>query len=736
MKLRSEHIISAAIIVLLLAFAFTRSEGRQGAASARAPLSILFLMDSSASMLKTDPQALRKAAAQAVIALLAPDDEVAIVEFDAEGREISSWIAARERAQLFRFVDRIGDSGSHTDMRAGLQISLGLFESVAQNRRKVIFLLSDGDLDPYPRDPVYAPDHLSFAVDMARLSGEAERQMRLEYKNRLAPRARRMIFSEQMPELRRREIEIFTIALGSAAGRGTEAEQLLSQLASETSRHPTEVHHFHAADAPDLLDVFTRLLAYMTDLTIYRQESSEIVAGNMASMELDTLALAPRLFVVAGSESEFALQTGDGSVVSPEAGTHRNLRLYTLDGQALPVAYRYGFTGGQGRYGILWAGGSALQVELTGLAPEYQFGQTVKARAVVRARDGSVDSSLFTVKSVEAVLTPSDPARRQEAVRLELKREGSSYPLEYRPEAAGDLQMQIFVRAVDAQGRDVLPRPSLVHQFRVLPRFYVTPEMIDFGTAGGGREIEREIEIHCGLSAPVDVAIDGRVKMSSSSSYSDAAGSDVPAIAASKFNLAPGEIVKRAIRLQLPAGTAYGDYEGEIVVRASNGEQDVIAFRVHVPSFWESFRVPLILIPILLAALLVYLGYIWGILGSPRGVLRVVEGPPGNLEPTIRLSRVRRGLLARWFNFRRHRLPLEELRLPSWEKNLEIELVFWRFGPVYLRNLGDPKTGGAVQIEGKRPGARPIKRGPGEKHRLVDGETIIAGKYKLQYKNR
>jgi Mg-chelatase subunit ChlD len=146
-----------------------QSDQAAPATSDRAPLSLVFLMDASGSMQENDPQRLRKAAAQAVVSLLNPEDEVAVVEYAAEGRAIISqdgqpWSRADRQEALFKAIEEIGDRGGYTDFYAGLRAGLTAFEGVPETHRKIMLLLTDGILEPNPLDPSYAPHHVSYRL--------------------------------------------------------------------------------------------------------------------------------------------------------------------------------------------------------------------------------------------------------------------------------------------------------------------------------------------------------------------------------------------------------------------------------------------------------------------------------------------------------------------------------------------------------------------------------------------
>jgi hypothetical protein len=137
---------------------------------------------------------------------------------------------------------------------------------------------------------------------------------------------------------------------------------------------------------------------------------------------------------------------------------------------------------------------------------------------------------------------------------------------------------------------------------------------------------------------------------------------------------------------------------------------------------------------LLLVSLLTYLAYIWGILGSPVGVLVPVSTPPGILIAPIKLGRVKRGLLSKWLNWRRNLLRIgaekTEIRLAGLPPGLLVELAFYRPGRAYDRNLS-PK--GALSIHIEEPGLGRLERKPGQRFSFRHNCILEIGGYKLRY---
>lgn len=144
------------------------------------------IIDSSGSMLQTDPSNLRKAAARLFAQALDPNDRITIVGFSSSAYVV--WrlqSAGSSRSQISQEIDiRIGSSGG-TNISDGLRIAYGQLND-GSNRRKSAILLSDGMQDGAPYDSqwqaAFAAKHwpvytfgLSQGADVNRLSDIANR---------------------------------------------------------------------------------------------------------------------------------------------------------------------------------------------------------------------------------------------------------------------------------------------------------------------------------------------------------------------------------------------------------------------------------------------------------------------------------------------------------------------------------------------------------------------------------
>ena len=106
--------VGMTLLVLLVCATPGRGLNSDSISPAGTPLSVLLLMDASGSMRHTDPESLRIAAAQAVVSMLKPTDEVAVAEFDASGRILTQaggkvWWPATSQNDLYVLMKSIGN---------------------------------------------------------------------------------------------------------------------------------------------------------------------------------------------------------------------------------------------------------------------------------------------------------------------------------------------------------------------------------------------------------------------------------------------------------------------------------------------------------------------------------------------------------------------------------------------------------------------------------------------------
>ena len=709
-----------------------QSEQIAPATSDRAPLSLVFLMDASGSMQENDPLRLRKAAAQAVVSLLNPEDEVAVAEYAAEGRAISPeddqiWFKASRQDVLFNAIEQVSDRGGYTDFYAGLRAGLALFEGVPDTRRKVILLLTDGILEPNPLDPSYAPHHLSYRLAVTGKSRAQRQAIYDEYRERLSPIARRLIADEILPVLREQEIEVYTVALGTRADRS-----FLKRMVDETTLHPVEVHAFEAEKATDLVAVFTQFLQYWTDKTVLKTVAGSITPGARETVFLDEFVLNPHVITLLDGQGDLSFQTEGGASEEPAPDTHQDLSIYALSKQQPPGTWLYDFRSGQGSFRMLWVGQNLFHLVLNGLKPQYRFGEPVEADVLLRIRDQPAETFIAPGTRIVATIGEAGGLTADQPVA----QEAGTYRLRFEPERAGTYGLKLVAFARDRQGREILPRPSLQYQFEVLPAFFVTPEQLNFGDAAGGMMLPGLVQIHSGLRGHTTITVTGEITASSRSDWQALGAARLPGLQEIRFSVAPGSVRDERVTLQLPDEVAWGDYEGHILFTADTGERDVVDFRVHVPSLWEKVRLPLLLFLLILLIALGYLIYTWGLLKSPSGTLIPLHVPSGEVLDSIKLGQVRQGFFTRYLNWRRNRVNIgrhADIPLHQLPPELSAELSFHRWGDTYIRNRSPESSAHSIVIA--ESDMDRFEREPGESLVLKHNSTIELGVYTFRYEN-
>ena len=113
----------------------------------------ILVIDSSTSMLRTDPQRLRDQGAKLLLRFLSEGDRVAVVQFDRSAKVVSPFVTVTpgELERLDGLISGIVADGGFTDIAAGLEEALRLFkEGGRSDTVKAVILLSDGKMDPHP----------------------------------------------------------------------------------------------------------------------------------------------------------------------------------------------------------------------------------------------------------------------------------------------------------------------------------------------------------------------------------------------------------------------------------------------------------------------------------------------------------------------------------------------------------------------------------------------------------
>ncbi len=287
-------------------------EQRQLAGAESDKIDAVLLLDTSGSMLATDPKSLRYEGAKLFINLLRPGDRVAIIAFDKDARVVSPFISHDDAAatkNLDEMVSKLTASGIYTDLLSGIEVA-GDF--IKANKRPdataIILLLSDGKMDPDP------------AIGTASFRSE-------------------QLLNAVLPDLKSNSVKVNTIYFSEQAD-----QQLLSEiaLASEgASAFATSVDVIHksfadlflAVKKPQVVPLTGRGFSIDDDVqeaTFYlnRAEGQELVLSAPGGNEIrsNTTDSAVKWFV----GQRFDVVT----IESPEAGSWRVAGLASADGFA------------------------------------------------------------------------------------------------------------------------------------------------------------------------------------------------------------------------------------------------------------------------------------------------------------------------------------------------------------------------------------------------------------------
>lgn len=195
-------------------------------------LDVVLLFDSSGSMLKTDPNDLRVQGAGLLFSFLREDDQLGIVSFSDSARvERELQIFSPSRLDLISGqIREIKTAGLYTDIAAGISLAKTLLESSGRDdAQQVIVLVSDGKNEPDP-------------------------------KNGPAINATLQLVHNLLPDLRAKEVKIFTMALSEEADRAflgeiSAATSGLTWFAKDTeSIHKAYADLFLALKRPQILN--------------------------------------------------------------------------------------------------------------------------------------------------------------------------------------------------------------------------------------------------------------------------------------------------------------------------------------------------------------------------------------------------------------------------------------------------------------------------------------------------
>ncbi len=142
-------------------------QGQVPEVTARPPLNLVFLIDTSGSMQDPDKLPLLKQSFRLMLGQLRPEDQVAIVTYAGSAGQVLAPTTATERATILAALDRLQAGGS-TAGQAGLEqayaVAAGMTEDGEVSR---VLLATDGDFNV----GIHDPDGLQSFVERKRDSG-------------------------------------------------------------------------------------------------------------------------------------------------------------------------------------------------------------------------------------------------------------------------------------------------------------------------------------------------------------------------------------------------------------------------------------------------------------------------------------------------------------------------------------------------------------------------------------
>lgn len=161
----------------------------------------VLVLDASRSMVRTDPKRLRDQGAKLFLRFLTKSDRLAVVQFDRDDAVVHelSDVDTKDLRKVDKAIGDIPAEGGFTNIQAPLETALEMLrKNGRKSATKTVILLSDGKLDPHPKD------------------GSRE-----EVADQL--------FGVDIPGYKREGIRIYTLAFSADADR-----ELLGRLATAT----------------------------------------------------------------------------------------------------------------------------------------------------------------------------------------------------------------------------------------------------------------------------------------------------------------------------------------------------------------------------------------------------------------------------------------------------------------------------------------------------------------------
>jgi Mg-chelatase subunit ChlD len=258
-----------------------------GGTASGEPFRTLIMIDASSSMRRTDPQKLRKVAAELYVDLAREGDLIAVSQFDAAVKDVSGGfqrVAGPEtRERLKAAIRSIGDNGEWTDFGAAFSAagqSFGPALPMAGYEKRFLVFLTDGRCEPAPGEARYARE------GDKRDPAENER------------RCQEYVLARALPEMKGVEAEVIGLSRGAP-------REFLKEVARRTGGR--EVITERAEDLPRL---FAQIHAFNSGARAAEPKGSEFAVDKLVS-SLD-------LVIVSSKDGDIALRRPGGEEVRPE----------------------------------------------------------------------------------------------------------------------------------------------------------------------------------------------------------------------------------------------------------------------------------------------------------------------------------------------------------------------------------------------------------------------------------
>lgn len=305
--LASSALLSAAIIHI----ATPQSADAQLEPGQSSRLDAVLVIDSSGSMLLSDPKKLRNEGALLFINSLQAGDRLAIIEFSEKARvvrELTEYSPEQAKA-IEEQIAKIENTGIYTDLLSGVKLAQEILQksSKAEGSRAIV-LLSDGKMEPDPA------------------SGSAEARSK-------------ELFNSSLPELKSKEIKVHTLAFSDKAD-----SEMLKQIAAATdgvgmftpdaeSVHQSFTNLFLAVKKPQVLPLSTKgfnIDADVQEATFYinRDGAGEIKILSPSGKVLRQNIADPTVKWFAGQKFDVV------TIATPEPGKWTVQGMFSNDGFA------------------------------------------------------------------------------------------------------------------------------------------------------------------------------------------------------------------------------------------------------------------------------------------------------------------------------------------------------------------------------------------------------------------